>query len=63
VKSGNELRHVGSPVRFSAQISATPTGRFSVIFDTADFYEKLSINSKFCKNPAKISGSLQEATL
>jgi hypothetical protein len=44
----------------SAYISVAPTGRIFVKFDIGHFYENLSINSKFCTNRTKISGTLRE---
>lgn len=38
---------VNLSVRLSAFISAVPTGLISVKFDSDDFYEKLSVKSKF----------------
>jgi hypothetical protein len=47
-------------VHLTAGISAAPARRISVIFDTGDYYEDLSINSKFGYNGLKISDILHE---
>ena len=62
-KSAFQLRHVGPSVRLPARISVAPTAPTSDIFDTADFYGNLSINPTFCKNRAKLSGTLQETAV
>jgi hypothetical protein len=46
-------------VRPPACISAASTGRISVKFDTVDFYENLSIKSKFGYNLTKTSATLR----
>jgi len=47
-------------VPLSVCISATPTGRISVKFNSGDFYEKLSRISIFGCNQSNISGILHE---
>jgi hypothetical protein len=47
-------------VCLSACISAVPTGGIFVKFDTGNFYENPSINSKFGWNRTKLSGTLRE---
>jgi hypothetical protein len=54
-RSGSYLCHV----RPSARISAAPTGRISAKFDTVDFYENLSIKSKFDYKLIKTSATLR----